>query len=202
MFEFLKIILASNGERKFNDWKNILFVVVLVAFWAIGGILKAKSSKGRAGEDEGAERRGPGPVRGRREGPTKVRQRPSARGILRPKAEPGPERPTMRRVQRPIRMRTLEVGRRPVSRETPAAGEQDVHIELLEEPQTLETKQEIERRRGQVLAGLSQGLIFPSAGRRLGAKALLDLDDVEKLRKAILHCEILGKPVALREPFS
>ena len=192
MLEFLKTILASDGERKLDDWTNILFVVVLVAFWAIGGILKAKSSKGRGGQDEDA---------GRREGPTKVRQRPSGRGIVRPEAEPGPERPTMRRVQRPIRMRTLEVGP-PVSQETPAAGEQDVHIELLEEPQTLETKQQTERRRGQVLPGLSQGLIFRSAESRLGAKALLDLDDAEKLRKAILHYEVLGKPVALREPFS
>jgi len=203
MFAYIRIILASHGDRDVGDWTNVLFVVIMLVFWAIGGILKAKSGKAKAQREEGSARRRPG-LGEDRQVPGKPVQVPSPRAIRTSEAEPGTERPIIRRVQRPIRARDLAAGLRSVSQELPACGEQDVHIELSEELQSLETKQQADRDRGDILLGLSPspGLMFASSESRLGTRALLDLDSAEKLRKAILHYEVLGKPMALREPFS
>ncbi len=50
---FEQLILSSRNESE--SWLNILFIVILVVFWILGGILKARSKKaGKSDEDEQA----------------------------------------------------------------------------------------------------------------------------------------------------
>src|SRR4030042_3496810 len=47
---YTKIILAARDD--IEGWMNILFVVILAVFWALGGILKAKSKRFITEQDE------------------------------------------------------------------------------------------------------------------------------------------------------
>ncbi len=49
------------------------------------------------------------------------------------------------------------------------------------------------------VAGLGADIVSPEIGYEIAASPVVDFADPEELRRAILHYEILGKPLSMRE---
>jgi len=189
------IILAA---RKFDNgnWTDILVVVVLAVFWAVGGILKAKS-KARAAKLR-----------------EQNQQQPSRKGRLVPSASAGSRPQQMQ--PRPL----IQPPHRKVARPVPAAArltakqqqtarlqdiEQLVQSKLLSPVAPLQTgiKEPFEsvgkplKKLESKVLGLSGEMAqaVPAAEPKL----VLDFGDPDELRRAVLHYEILGKPISLRD---
>ena len=52
---FLAQTIVVAQDREVRDWTNILFIVVVAALWAIGGIIKARKSKTELKEEDEEE---------------------------------------------------------------------------------------------------------------------------------------------------
>ena len=189
------IILAA---RKFEieNWTDILVVVVLAVFWAVGGILKAKS-KVRAAKQREQNQQQPG---------RKGHLVPSASAGSRPRQmQPRPLiQPPHRKVARP-----LPAGARLTAKQQQTARlqgiKQPVQSKLLSPvapPQT-DIKEPLEsvgkpfKKLESKVLGLPGGTAqaVPAAE----PKPVLDFGDSDELRRAVLHYEILGKPISLRD---
>ncbi len=175
MNHFIEQVVLAARDNDIESWTNILFVVVMGIFWALGGILKAKSKANKA-----ASSKGPSPKeqeqRALRE--RRIRALWGAMGFEEPIGEevgrPSPP------VQQQKVVRSQPSVRKPLPKEEP------IVIEKPTVPKIKTTMEELPQ-----VADLS--------ARQLG-ELLNDYEDPERLRRAILHYEILGKPVSLREP--
>lgn len=188
---FAQVILAQRDVEE--GWKNILVFLVVAAFWIIGGILKAR--KGRPDEQQRQARR---PVR-----------RPPAHG-----------RDTMQQLQRPAgpvqrRSATQQV-RTKFGDLRDAARKFAVEAEQAFQVQTTEPKPQLVAPEPQIQPEFAEGRDFTDttfeglADNRVTDTAetpqpqhlpelLQDYADPDNLRRAILHYEILGKPLSLRD---
>ena len=211
MDNFLGQIILAARNSDAENWMNILFVVAIVIFYAIGSIVKAKAnkSKGEQGEERPGRRPVLEPSEGIREGDKAVQkrayeqaQRPPGRPLN--KIQPHPQAQPARR----------EVGRpRPAVQKLATKTEQDLLLEDLE----LQEIQKLSVPRPQLqpilkeLPDLTSKPIEKLEAKQLGiparkdqappaVKRLLDFEEPDELRKAILHYEILGKPLSLRQP--
>jgi hypothetical protein len=192
---FAQMILA---QRNVDDegWMNILVVIVMAAIWMIGGILKAR--KGRPDEQ----------------------QRQAHRPVRRP---PAPGRDPMQQPQRPAgpaqrrpatqQVRTKFGDLRAAARKFAAEAEQAFQVQTTEpkpKPQLAAPEPQIqpEPAEGRDFTGTT---VEGPADKRVTATAetpqaqhlpelLQDYADPDNLRRAILHYEILGKPLSLRDP--
>ena len=168
---FLAQTILAARNRDVDDWTNILFIVVVGLFWLVGGILKTKTSKTKAEEEQ--------PARKPPERPRRVqRQYPQQPGRA---VGPAPRREYEPQVRQPARK---------IVRPQPAA-----------QRFAAETKEAVQ------LSTLEVGIEKPQPGipaelrrTRYLSEILLDYADPGDLRRAILHYEILGKPLSLREP--
>ncbi|TKJ37090.1 MAG: hypothetical protein CEE38_09320 [Planctomycetes bacterium B3_Pla] len=187
---FAQIIVAQRNVDG-EGWINILVVIVMAAIWMIGGILKAK--KGRPDEQQRQARRPPAPGRD----PMQQPQHP---------AGPAQRLPATQQV------RTKLGDLRAAAKKFVAEAEQAFQVQTTEpktKPQHSASKQQIqpEPAEGRDLTGTTvKGL----AGKRDTSTAatpeaqhlpelLQDYADPDNLRRAILHYEILGKPLSLRD---
>lgn len=176
---FLAQIILAARNRDLDDWTNILFIVVVGLFWLVGGILKAKTSKTKAEEEEEKEQLPRKPARKPSEHPSRVqRQYPQQPG--RPSG-PAPRREYQPQVRQPPRK---------IVRPQPAAQKFAAETKEAVQFPTLE----IEFKKPKI------GIPAEIPRAKYLSEILLDYDDPDKLRKAILHYEILGKPLSLREP--
>jgi hypothetical protein len=159
------VLAARNTDTE--GWMNILFVVVLAIFWAIGGILKAKSGK----FEQEKEKQLPGKPR---------RKAPEAdRGIWDKSFEQQSRRPAG-----PAPHSQIIRPQSAVRKFAPKA----------EQPTQLQPVEPLE---------LKKRTISPLETLRAKAiieEPLLDYTDPDKLKRAILHYEIIGKPLSLRGP--
>ncbi len=207
-------ILAAR-DKDFESWTNILFIVVIGIFWVVGGILKAKANKSKQQEQEQPGRRPPestaGAPRAFKQTPYQQAQRPVGR-VPKSQLRPQQVQPSRRKIVRP-----QAVGRKPSIKteeaielptlealETPKVslpGPQ-LQADLEELPEfTVETvEKDIRLSSVEALGAKRIGIAGETPQTKYLAEILLDYDDPEKLRRAILHYEILGKPLSLRSP--
>ena len=221
-----QIILVAQGEDM-GKWTNILFVIVLAIFWAVGGIIKARAKKPQGEEEKEGQlsaKRGSklrevagrierelsqlsrdrvyGPPE-RTRGPQREASRePSQAGIAAPAARTRYGAQAARRPRAVARPQAAGRGRRVPA---PAFGlpeEPDVSRAMPEFEAGIE---ELPEYTSQAVEGLQDKYAHISAEEPAADSALqplLDLDyaDTDELRRAILHYEILGKPLAVRDP--
>jgi len=171
------VLAARKGD--FGDWANILFVLALAVFWVLGGIIKART--GGKGEPEDEEQL---PGRPAHKPPER------ARGLQRQTFGPVQQREYRPVAQQPRRKISHP---RPAVPKYAAKTEEGVRFRPLEVPELSKLP-------------LSMPSVLPEQKEvrqpvsKPVVERLLDPDDPDKLKRAILHYEILGKPVSLRSP--
>ena len=173
-----QIILAVNhGNGESADWMQILVIIVVGIFWAIGAFLKARANKLKDTEDRQQ------PLRER---PSRPTQRSGLQQIRYPSTKP------VRAEPKPI-ARKVPVGTTPQIKPKPSVIHPDLKKpkKFIAEPiKGLKDK----------IADIPLELEPTKPGIALGRKALFRFDDPDQLKRAILHYEILGKPLSLRNP--
>ncbi len=185
------ILAARNRDIENTGWMQFVVIVVLAVVYGLGSIIKAKARKA---EQQGEEkltrkptRRPPGVeslqeklsrLLGRPTGPVTRRPygpavQPPRKKIVRP--QPDFQKPTAKEEQ------TIEFGiKRP-----------QLQPKLEKLPDfTSEGVKKLEHKRVSVPAETPQAKYL--------SNILLDYADADSLRRAILHYEILGKPLSLR----
>ena len=175
MWCFLTQLVLVAGKEDIENWTNILFVVVMGIFWALGGILKAKAKTNKAASSKGQAPKGQEQqaLRERR-----IRALWGAMGFEEPVSEES-GRPSS-----PVQQQKM-VRPQPTSSK-PSPKKEAIGIEVPVSPKIKAPVEEVPQTE------------YPAAWS-LG-EILRDYEDTERLRRAILHYEILGKPVSLREP--
>jgi len=213
-----QIILAARDP---DGWMSILVLVLVAAVYGIGAILKVKKGKEeqeQAEEEQGRKlQRKPEGGRGlleqfvreiqRAVDPTQEREsRPTAQQAGRKTARPQPA-PTVRKYAAEAK----QAGR--VQTTTPPAKYKRPGLELsipapqvqpdfeeLSELQTgIETLPEYTTKSVEALLGKRKGMAKVPESKYL-SEVLANFTDPEDLRMAILHYEILGRPLSLRDP--
>jgi hypothetical protein len=205
MNAFLAQIIPLARKDDVDSWMNILFVVVLAAFWIVGGIIKAKKNKPKAQDGEQL--------------PLKPAHRPPARSksLLEQFLEHarGPVEPAHRQPSRPgVRQPTSKLAAlRSAARKYVAEIEQAARLQTSEST----PEQKLSPSKPQIQPDIKELPVFTDkAVKKLQAKRvnipveiaeprhlseiLSDYSDPDELRRAILHYEILGRPLSLRDP--
>jgi hypothetical protein len=199
----LQIILARRNDDA-ESWTNILFVVVLAVFWLVAGIIKAKAKKpgGRDEQLPGKPVRKP-PLHSREAREQMLRQldRP-ADSAQSQQPRPSAQKPRMKfaDLQAAVRKFAVEAEQAfQVNTKEPAPELEPV----LKEPQIKAEKPELTEPMTRTIKGFQEKRIsepeqMPES--EYLSEILTDYSDPEELRRAILHYEILGKPLSLRNP--
>ena len=209
------ILAARNSDSEDTGWMQMLVFIVLAAFYVIGSILKARANKQQKLEQEEPGHKPPESTRGAPKPLAKTLYRQAQRPVGHaPKSQPSPQQvqPPRRKIIRPqpvgrkssikteqaIKLPTLEVLETPkVSLPRP-----QLQADLEELPEfTIETvAKDIRLSSIEALGAKRIGIAGETPQTKYLAEILSDYDDPEKLRRAILHYEILGKPLSLRGP--
>jgi hypothetical protein len=169
---------------------NILFIVMVAIFYVVGSALKAKANKARKQDKEQLTRK-----------PTRLP--PAGRGgvqrqvLERPRRAAGPA-PT-RQYQQQVQPARRKVARpQPAAQKFAAKEEQAVVIPALE-PLEVESV-ELVSKPLEKLTGKQVPVPAETPQAKYLSEILLDYADPDELKTAILHYEILGKPLSLRAP--
>ena len=202
------IVIARGGDE---GWMNILVLVVLAAVYGIGALIKAK---GKQSEDQAQEQQ--------------PQRKPSAggRGILeqifreiQQAAEGKPTRETRPADQtaRQQSIRSLVAARKYAAENKQARQTQSISAPTkskLSKPtpqvqRNFEILSELDSGTQSLpelttnvvgLAGKHKRMPAEVFGASYLSEVLSDYEDPDELKRAILHYEILGKPLALRDP--
>jgi len=186
MNEFLTQIIFARNEDVEN-WMNILLVVIIAVFWALGGLLKARA---RNAKEESEEPQSDKPVRSRPKTSTNLRKE-----FFKQLGFSHPAGQDSRQYRRQI-----EQLRRRITRPRPTS----LSMETEKKPISVPSKEERSKLTSEPVIELKDKDVVAihqeTPGDAFTAKSLLDYTDPDELRRAILHYEILGKPLSLREP--
>lgn len=239
-----RCLAQGDGE----EWINILFIVVVAVFWAIGGLVKAAGAKKDAPQKRSEDRKAPSDrqkqetwqqrlarkaeefQRAAEERVRKIEEqaRSHAQSGERPDHRPPDQgRVTVRsgRGGEPV----LVYERQRKDGQESSEQRQQRAARLRQARQTAARRQEAQLRRAtpsrqvglpQTEPGLGSvrpvSLGTPEGPRPLkidesmpqqpvesayATSSLIDHSDTDALRRAILHYEILGRPLSLRDPF-
>jgi len=198
MVNFLAKIIPAARNNDIESWMNILFVVVLAVFYVVGNIIKAKASKREQPKEQPPE---VSPAAG--QGPRPFQKTPyrGAQPLVRGTAE-GQSGPQAAKPQ--IARPEVQPQRRKITRPQPVAKKfvaekPDIGLLSFELPEPAK------------LTEFTSGAVKKLAAKHIGiseetpqgkylSEILSDYADAGRLRSAILHYEILGKPLSLREP--
>lgn len=179
-------VLAQGDDV--GEWVNILIIVVMAVFWVIGGLAKSLSQNKR-------QKQGGQPPSKRPSSPVRAQRRETWLQQVARKAE---------ELQKAAAQRMQEMERQaqgqPRSRPKPAQMPVRSARVQATPPRPVRSSQESV----QGSAAEAARLYTPEpAPKQLEYEPSLgvDLSDPQALRKAILHYEILGKPLAMRYPF-
>ena len=216
-----QFILLARG-KDVEGWMDILVIVLVAAVYGLGTILKAKKGKKVQEQTEEQQKRKPQrkPEGGRgvleqfvREiqravEPTQEREsRPAVRPAPKQVARPQPA-PVVRKyaaeakqVSRPKRITPPAKPKRPGLELSIPAPQVRPDFEELPELQTgIEALPEFTSKAIEGLVGTREDMAAEVPESKYLSEVLLDYADPEDLRMAILHYEILGRPLALRGP--
>jgi hypothetical protein len=208
MNDFLAQMMMVARRRSPKGWGNILFIVFLAIFWAIGGILKAK--KNAQEKKAGGQPLGPKPG-GKPAESTKVKPKGPFQQIRAAfEAELQKQREMQLKAQR---ARRKMVRPQPAAQKVSAKIERTIEIPTLEseaaakliqpapqvEPE-LEKLPEFEGKSYKNLEDIRTGAPVKRPHANYLSEILLDYSDPGDLKRAILHYEILGRPLSLRDP--
>jgi hypothetical protein len=182
-------ILARNGDT--GGWVQILVLVVMVVIYGIGSIIKAKAGKSEESDESEPSKPGQKPMLERVESIAKAFEKQFLQH--RPQAKQQPEPRRQQQAQRPVaRPQPRAVPQRPI----PARPVPDMAAQL----SSRKTPEP-------AIATAAKGHLAQSglrADATAGAGTVLPLlvagGDPDALAKAILHYEILGRPLSLRDP--
>ena len=200
MLYFLaQLTLAVQGDDV-EKWANILLVVVLAALWAVAGLLKARKIQPKDEQEQ--------TTAGRQQKPSPLakslrKELFGQRSYLRPSA-PAPSAQYRRRPRQElsaaIRVRAGTGERQFVQRPSVAPLAEPKLPPLISGLEA--ALQPVPEPVSRPIEGLGQ--YGPPAAEKpepeFSLAFLLAYDDPEQLRRAILHYEILGKPLSLRRP--
>ena len=183
----VQTFFAGPGDET-DGWMNILLLMVLAVFWIVGSILKAASQKTQDKQKQPPIRK---PVRKVRP-PTTVREASSSRPTKtvqsRPQPRPRPAIPPME-VDTATRPQIAEPTKKTVS--YPPKPQAESVLQNLPE---FASKPLVE------LDHMRLGKPQKITEEEELPELVLDFADPDELSKAILHYEILGPPVSLRNP--
>jgi hypothetical protein len=199
-----QIILAAKNDD-IEGWMNILFVVIIAVFWALGGILKAKTKNVKKEVDENLSDKSP---RKHEQFPIGEKKDLSKHNFRTRSVGPETNRQYRRQIER-LRRRvsprlvslSLKTEKKPIaipSEKTPVkprTSKQMPEINMpVKEHSKLESKPvgELKDKNTTVPQEMSEVPVT--------LDSLLDYTNSDELKKAILHYEILGKPMSMREP--
>ncbi|MHC4665101.1 MAG: hypothetical protein ACYS9T_03975 [Planctomycetota bacterium] len=200
MHDLLSMVILAASRRGFRGWGNLLFIIVVAIFYVIGSIAKAKANKAQQQDQEGPGRKPkpqpqPRPFKGMGE----LRQRLAEEGRRAAGSEPRRDhrpqvQPQRRRIARPqAAVRKYAAEREEAIKFASLGG-----IEKLSEPARpkeagkLVGKGVTKRKAEHVAAELEETEYL--------AEIVSDYADPEELKRAILHYEILGRPLSVRDP--
>ena len=208
MNDFLAQIILAARNRDGKSWTNILFIVGLAIFWAIGGILKARKNA----QEKKAE--------GQRLVP-KLGGEPAEVTKAKPK---GPFQQIRAAIEAELQkqrelQQQAQQARRKVVRPEPAVRKVAIKPERAAVIHTIDPMEETRLPRAaaqfepklEKLPEFTSKTVKAMGDKRTDAAALgpqsrylseimLDYSEPDDLKRAILHYEILGKPLSLREP--
>jgi hypothetical protein len=184
------VLAARNSYEKDTGWMQILGFVILAIFYAVGSIVKARANKTAPKGKEQIPRK---PARKPPESTIDLQMLKQFFGLpeeAESSTQPSPEasKPLVR-AKRPVVARQVAMPSA-FSETSPLGGQVQPKLE-------------------KVTAGVAAPAEIPRANATLRStlrstrylsEILSDYDDTEKLRRAILHYEILGKPLSLRDP--
>ena len=205
MSELLAQLILARRSDDAENWMSILVFVILAIIWAIGGIVKAKANK-PGDQDEQSPgkpiRKPPLHSREAREQMLRRLERPagSAQGQSK-KPRPAGQQPRMKfaDLQAAVRKFAVEAEkafqadtREHVPKSRPQLTEPQIKTE---KPQLTEPMTTI---KGLHEKQVSEPAQMPES--EYLSELLTDYSDPEELRMAILHYEILGRPLSLRDP--
>ncbi len=205
-YSLAQIILAARDP---DGWMSILVIVLMAAVYGIATILKAKKGEKEQEQAEEEQYRKPQrkPERGmglleqfvreiqRAVDPTQEREsRPTAQPAGRKTARPQPA-PTVRKYAAEAK----QVRRPGLELSIPALQVQPEFEELPELQTGIETLPKSTTKAVKGLVGKRKGMAEVPESKYL-SEVLADFTDPEDLRMAILHYEILGRPLSLRDP--
>ena len=205
MSELLSQIILAGRSDDAEGYMNILIVVVLAVFWAIGGIIKAKAKKPGAPDEQlpGKPAHKP-PLHSReaREQMLRQLQRPadSAQG-QRQQPHPAAQQPRMRFADLQAAVRKFAVEAEQAFQ--PQSGKKTPELKpVLTEPQKPPKAAEYTEPIGKTVKKMQDKLVSQPVQMPESeylSDLLADYADPEELRRAILHYEILGKPLSMRD---
>ena len=209
---------------------NILFIVVVAVFWAVGGLLKAAGAKSKDRRQGAAESSRPSPTASKRESWLQqlAKKAEEIQRAMEPQSSPRTRRPGQRDQQRPARPGKPPQGRIAVR---PGRGGESVLVyegqgrqpPAEQKPQRVRQRpthpaavrarpaEEPQPSRAPTTAALGHVPAMtapsekpspaPEQGRRRAyvSSPFADFSDADALKRAIVHYEILGKPLALRD---
>ena len=190
----IQLVLAQ--PKDLDRTMQILVIVVVGLIYALNAILKAKSGKTQQKEPKQS------PARPQRR-PSQTMRQPQRQPAAQPHrparpTEPiSPAQPPKRRLARPV---LAPQPTAPQALQTPQIPELAVpttHLkpDIEQLPQyTAQTLKKLQPKR------LTRTAERPKAQPPDVSTPILDITDTDELRKAILHYEILGRPLSLRDP--
>jgi hypothetical protein len=188
-----QLVLARRDDG--DGWMNILVVVVMAVIWMVGAIVK--STKTKPGEKQQPSRKPPAHSRGVQQQMPERAQRPAG-----PPQRPGPAPDAPKR-------RTTLADLREAARKFATEAEQAFQVQTAKpRPPEQVAKPHIQPEITPHIEPVTEpikglGDLQPAAAEMPAtqhlSELLSDYADPDKLRRAILHYEILGPPLSLRD---
>ncbi len=204
MNEILAQIILSARNEDVEGWMNILIVVVIAVFWAIGGILKARAKKPEEEEEQLADKptsKRPQLAKGFTKELFQKAQRARSVGPARDRQYRRQIEQLRRKINHPRPVFQDKIPKKSMSTTTSEALVETKLPEL--KPDIQPVMEEIPEFITEPMKGLKEKYAGIQAERpetELTVESLLDYADPDELKRAILHYEILGKPLSLRGP--
>jgi hypothetical protein len=176
----VELILAARGNNgEEGGWVQLLIFMVIAVFWAVGGIAKARANKVTQGDFPEEE-----PEEG-----------PEEDGRPRPAPQP--------RIQRPMQ-NTAAYQQMAIEHLRESTPRRNIRTEELRAQKAAPEVSLTDSRELAELSGIGENephrIVSKKAESKGTIKRLLRFEESSDLRKAILHYEILGKPLSLRDP--
>ena len=187
MSNLLAQLVLARRSPEGDGWMNILVVVVMAVIWMVGAIVK--STKTKSGEKQPPSRKPPAHSRGVQQQMPGRAQRPAGPSLRPGQALDAPKRRTM--------LSDLREAARKFATEAEQAFQVQTATPKLEAEATPHIAPVIEP--AKTLTARQATAASEMLETQHLSDLLSDYADPDKLRRAILHYEILGPPLSLRD---